>query len=135
VLRFTNVMAEQPIQEIWAYDIHPGTVPEGTFQLRYTVRSAVPDLGALGRLNTFIAGRYPLAERASVVALPTEGVRGRCGQRGGSHTGRRHRHRHRKGWGHAAHRPCPDPVELGRCAAGRPLARAWNYGWENSRWP
>jgi hypothetical protein len=48
VLRFTNVMAEQPIQEIWAYDIHPGTVPEGTFQLRYTVRSAAsPDLGAL----------------------------------------------------------------------------------------
>lgn len=135
VLRFTNVMAEQPIQEIWAYDIHPGTVPDGTFQLRYTVRSAAsPDLGALDTLNTFIAGRYPLAERATVVALPTDGVRAAVGA--GSAAGATRGEGTGTGTEKAgAMLPIVHvliPSNFGDAPPGRPLARAWNYGWENS---
>ncbi|MBB3357959.1 LamG-like jellyroll fold domain-containing protein [Novosphingobium sp. BK486] len=129
VLRFTNVMQEQPIQEIWAYDIKPGAVPDGTFQLRYTVRSqAATDLGALAPLNAFIAGRYPLAERATVVALPSEGVRAAVGA--GSAAGGPAAQREA-----GAHLPLVHvliPSNFGDAPAGRPLARAWNYGWENS---
>ncbi|MFD1958331.1 LamG-like jellyroll fold domain-containing protein [Novosphingobium panipatense] len=79
-LRFTNVMQEQPIQEIWAYGIHAGDVPRGTFQLSYTVRTDdAADLGALEALNAHIAGRYPAHERATVVALPTSGVKAAVG--------------------------------------------------------
>ncbi|MFD2783690.1 LamG-like jellyroll fold domain-containing protein [Novosphingobium pokkalii] len=129
VLRFTNVMQEQPIQEIWAYDIHPGVVPDGTFQLRYTVRSAAPtDLGALAPLNAFIAGRYPMAERATVVALPSEGVRAAVGAGSAAGSGTVVRQQ-------GAHLPLVHvliPSNFGDAPAGRPLARAWNYGWENS---
>ncbi|NMN05293.1 hypothetical protein FHT17_002487 [Novosphingobium sp. SG916] len=130
VLRFTNVMQEQPIQEIWAYDMHAGPVPAGTFQLRYTVRSAAPtDLGALAGLNAFIAGRYPAAERATVVALPTDGVRAAvgAGSAAGSDTAVRDEGAARLPLVHVL-----IPSNFGDAPAGRPLARAWNYGWENS---
>ena len=79
-LSFTNVMQEQPIQEIWAYDIGAGTVPAGSFQLDYTIRSdEAPTLAALTPLNAFIAGRYPVAERSTVVAMPTSGVKAAVG--------------------------------------------------------
>jgi hypothetical protein len=84
------------------------------------------DLGALAPLNAFIAGRYPLAERA-VVALPSEGVRAAVGAGSAAGSGTVVRQA-----GATCPGACPDPVELWRCAAGRPLARAWNYGWENS---
>jgi len=127
-LRFTNVMQEQPIQEIWAYDMHPGQVPEGTFQLSYTVNAATaPDLGALAALNAHIAGRYPANERTTVVALPSAGVRVAAGA--GSAAGS----------GSAARDGAALPIvhvlipsNFGDAPAGRPLARAWNYGWENS---
>ncbi|MEE4452150.1 LamG-like jellyroll fold domain-containing protein [Novosphingobium resinovorum] len=127
-LRFTNVMQEQPIQEIWAYDIHAGDVPRGTFQLSYTVRAdAAPDLGALERLNALIAGRYPADERATVVALPTSGVKAAvgAGSAGTSASGAQRR---------AGDLPLVHvliPSNFGDAPAGRPLARAWNYGWEN----
>jgi hypothetical protein len=127
VLRFTNVMQEQPIQEIWAYDMHPGEVPAGTFQLSYTVNAkAASDLGALDRLNRFIAGRYPAHERATVVALPTSGVKAAVGAGSAGASG-------------TAARSADDlplvhvliPSNFGDAPADRPLARAWNYGWEN----
>lgn len=126
-LRFANVMQEQPIQEIWAYDIHPGEVPKGTFQLSYTVRAdAASDLGALERLNAHIAGRYPVSERATVVALPTSGVKAAVGAGSAGASG-------------TARRSVDDlplvhvliPSNFGDAPADRPLARAWNYGWEN----
>ncbi|HUD28217.1 MAG TPA: LamG-like jellyroll fold domain-containing protein [Novosphingobium sp.] len=127
-LRFTNVMQEQPIQEIWAYDVHAGQVPQGTFQLSYTVRAdAASDLGALERLNTHIAGRYPANERSTVVALPTSGVKAAVGAGNAGASGS------------TAQRSGADlplvhvliPSNFGDAPAGRPLARAWNYGWEN----
>ncbi|EJL22046.1 hypothetical protein PMI02_04832 [Novosphingobium sp. AP12] len=126
-LRFTNVMQEQPIQEIWAYDIHAGEVPKGTFQLSYTVRAdAASDLGALERLNAHIAGRYPANERSTVVALPTSGVKAAvgAGSAGASGTARRS----------GEDLPLVHvliPSNFGDAPSDRPLARAWNYGWEN----
>ena len=71
VLTFTNVAQETPIQEIAAYDLGAGAEPKGTTKLSYTIRAGVaPDSPDLDRLNAFIAGRYPPAERATVVALP-----------------------------------------------------------------
>jgi len=49
-LRFTNIAQETPIQEIWAYDVAPGTEPAGTFKLSYTVRA---DAAFTGRRNEF----------------------------------------------------------------------------------
>ncbi|MFS0848901.1 LamG-like jellyroll fold domain-containing protein [Novosphingobium panipatense] len=126
-LRFTNVMQEQPIQEIWAYGIHAGDVPRGTFQLSYTVRTdAAADLGALEALNAHIAGRYPAHERATVVALPTSGVKAAVGA--GSAAG--------SGTAQPSAGALPIvhvliPSNFGDAPADRPLARAWNYGWEN----
>ncbi|KQM20416.1 hypothetical protein ASE49_16875 [Novosphingobium sp. Leaf2] len=127
-LRFTNVMQEQPIQEIWAYDIHPGAVPKGTFQLSYTVNSATaPNLGALASLNAHIAGRYPASERSTVVALPSAGVRAAVGAGSAAEAGSAQRD--------GAAMPIVHvliPSNFGDAPPGRPLARAWNYGWENS---
>ncbi|WP_241527363.1 LamG domain-containing protein, partial [Sphingomonas turrisvirgatae] len=75
-LSFTNVMQEQPIQEIWAYDVGAGSEPAGSFKLDYTIRaSAAPNLTALDSLNAFIAGRHAPNERATVLAMPTSGVK------------------------------------------------------------
>jgi hypothetical protein len=122
------MMQEQPIQEIWAYDIHPGEAPKGTFQLSYTVRAdASPDLGALKGLNTYIAGRFPPRERATVVAMPTSGVKAAVGAGSADAAG--------------AVRRRGDELPLvhililsnfGDALPDRPLARAWNYGWENA---
>src|SRR3546814_747979 len=70
-LHFTNEQQEEPIQEIWAYDVAPGAVPNDNFSLDYRVQAgASPDFAALADLNAYIAGRYPVGERATVVALP-----------------------------------------------------------------
>ncbi|WP_206239893.1 LamG-like jellyroll fold domain-containing protein [Novosphingobium terrae] len=126
-LRFTNVMQEQPIQEIWAYNIHPGEVPKGTFQLSYTVRAdAASDLGALTALNAHIAGRYPANERATVVALPTSGVKAAVGAGAAGASGKARRNADDLPLVHVL-----IPSNFGDAPADRPLARAWNYGWEN----
>ncbi|WP_243652424.1 LamG-like jellyroll fold domain-containing protein [Novosphingobium sp. PhB165] len=126
-LRFTNVMQEQPIQEIWAYDIHAGEVPKGTFQLSYTVHAdAASDLGALEQLNAHIAGRYPANERSTVVALPTGGVKAAVGAGSAGASGMARRSGDDLPLVHVL-----IPSNFGDAPAGRPLARAWNYGWEN----
>jgi hypothetical protein len=126
-LRFTNVMQEQPIQEIWAYNIQPGEVPKGTFQLSYTVRAdAASDLGALTSLNAHIAGRYPANERATVVALPTSGVKAAVGAGAAGASGKARRNADDLPLVHVL-----IPSNFGDAPADRPLARAWNYGWEN----
>ncbi|TCP33730.1 LamG-like jellyroll fold domain-containing protein [Sphingomonas sp. BK235] len=127
VLHFTNAMPEQPIQEIWAYDVGAGTVPAGSLTLDYTVRAAVaPTLAALAPLNAFIAGRYAPEERATVVAMPTAGVRAAVGAGAA-------------GGGGAAVRPAGlaplvhvlIPASLGDADPDRPVARAFDYGWQN----
>ncbi|WP_443750984.1 LamG-like jellyroll fold domain-containing protein [Asticcacaulis solisilvae] len=117
VLRFNNIAQETPIQEISAYDIHPGAVPAGTVTQVYTVRAnAAADSPDLTDLNAFIAGRYTPDARQTVVALPDA----------------------------APSRPKPKdtgaklplvhvliPYEYGASPANLMLYRSWGYGWEN----
>jgi len=117
-LRFTNIEQETPIQEIWAYDVGPGEVPEGSVSLRYTVRSDIaPDYDNLAALRQFIAGRHPADERDTVIALPAKApARKREPATGG------------------AHRPLVHvlvPSTLGQPPSDQPLMRSWAYGWEN----
>ncbi|OYY76400.1 MAG: hypothetical protein B7Y43_15270 [Sphingomonas sp. 28-62-20] len=125
-LSFVNTAQEQPIQEIWAYDVHPGVEPEGSFKLSFTVDAAASTkVAALDRLNAFIAGRYAPDERATVVALPTSGIRAAVGA--GANTG---------GKAEARTKGLPlvhilIPASLGDAYADRPIARAFDYGWQN----
>jgi len=121
VLSFTNTAQETPIQELWAYNVTAGQEPKDAFKMTYTVRSDVAaDYLNLTDLNTYIAGRHPAGERATVVALP-EGAPSRK-------------------------RPTDDlaakglpivhvliPSGFGDAPANLPLARNWAYGWENAR--
>jgi len=121
VLTFANVAQETPIQEIWAYNVSAGSEPKDAFKMSYTVRADVaPDYLNLSDLNTYIAGRHPAGERATVVAIP-EGAPNRP-------------------------RPASDlaqsglpivhvliPSGFGDAPAAKPLARNWAYGWENAR--
>lgn len=128
-LRFTNVMQEQPIQEIWAYDVGTGKEPEGAFKLNYTVDAKVSaDLAALAPLNKFIRGRYPADERNTVLALPPGASSAAAGAGSAASTGAA---AHVEGAMPIVHVLIPSG--FGDAFAGRALARAWNYGWENSR--
>lgn len=127
-LRFTNTMQEQPIQEIWAYDVTEGKEPKGTYKLSYTVdANAAADLAALGPLNAYIAGRYPADERATVVALPGGAGHAAPGAGNAAATGAAVRGEHEAPIVHVL-----IPSNFGAADPGKPLARAWNYGWENS---
>jgi hypothetical protein len=126
-LSFTNVMQEQPIQEIWAYDIGPGTEPAGSFTLSYVVNAATAtDLAALADLNSYIAGRFAPDERSTVVAMPASGLKAAVGAGTG-------------GTGAAAVRRADSapivhvliPSSFGDALPDRPLARAFDYGWQN----
>ncbi|WP_353204869.1 LamG-like jellyroll fold domain-containing protein, partial [Sphingomonas sp.] len=125
-LSFVNTMQEQPIQEIWAYDVHPGVEPEGSFKLSFTIdASASAKVAALDSLNRFIAGRYAPEERATVVAFPASGVRAAVGA--GANTG---------GKAEARAKGLPIvhiliPASLGDAYPDKPLARAFDYGWQN----
>jgi hypothetical protein len=117
VVTFTNIAQETPIQEIEAFDIGAGAEPAGTTKLTYTVKANVaPDSPDLDELNAFIAGRFPPAERATVVAVPD-----------GAQT------RSRK----ADDQPRLPivhiliPYELGAAPPAIPLARSFGYGWQN----
>lgn len=126
-LHFTNDMQEQPIQELWAYDVAPGVEPAGTFKLDYTIRSAMrPDLAALAPLNAFIAGRYPPEERATVVAMPTSGVKAATGAGAAGGAGKAER---AAGLDPIVH--ILIPATLGDAAPDGPVARAFDYGWQN----
>ncbi len=127
-LRFTNAMQEQPIQEIWAYDVAEGKEPKGSYKLSYTVDSgAAADLAALEPLNRYIAGRYPADERATVVALPASAGHAAPGAANAAATNAAVRAAHNAPIVHVL-----IPSNFGAADPGKPLARAWNYGWENS---
>ena len=119
VLRFSNVEQETPIQEIWAYGVSEGAEPDGTVKQAYVIDSqALPDYTNLDTLRRYIEGRYPAAERSTVMALP-------------------------KGAG-SRRRPAdslptqPKPIVhvlipsgVGDAPANQPLIRSWAYSWEN----
>ncbi|HWA62557.1 MAG TPA: LamG domain-containing protein, partial [Caulobacteraceae bacterium] len=117
VLTFTNAVQETPIQEIAAFDLGPGQEPAGTTKLSYTVRvGAAPDYPDLDALNGFIRGRFPPAERATVVALP-DGAPSRP-----------------RAPGAEPRLPIVHiliPYEFGASPPAEPLYRSWGYGWEN----
>ena len=126
-LRFSNSIQETPIQEIWAYNIHPGTEPIGTFKLSYKVKaSAAPDFPCLKELIDYVNGRYPPEERATVVALPTSV---KIAPASGSATDSSEAKR--------ADNMAPlvhilIPSSFDDALPARPLSRAWNYGWQNA---
>jgi hypothetical protein len=126
-LSFVNTMQEQPIQELWAYDVHPGAEPAGTFKLSYTVdATASTKLASLASLESFIAGRYAPDERSMVVALPSSGIKAAVGAAAA-------------GAGTPAQARAPGlpivhiliPASLGDAYPDKPLARAFDYGWQN----
>ncbi|MES2044494.1 MAG: LamG-like jellyroll fold domain-containing protein [Pseudomonadota bacterium] len=126
-LSFVNTMQEQPIQEIWAYDVGAGAEPTGTFKLSYTVdANASIDIASLGALTRFIAGRYAPDERSTVVAMPSSGVKAAvgAGAAGGSGTVVR-----AKGGQPIVH--ILIPASFGDAEPDKPLARAFDYGWQN----
>ncbi len=128
-LRFVNRMQEQPIQEVWAYDVGAGKEPEGSFKLSYTIDAKVSaDLATLDGLNRFIAGRYPADERNTVLALPPGAGSAAAGAGSAAATGAA---AHAEGAMPIVHVLIPSG--FGDAYPGRPLARAWNYGWENVR--
>lgn len=117
VLRFNNIAQETPIQEIAAYDIHPGVVPKGTVTQTYTIRAnAAADSPDLDELNAFIKGRYTPDSQTTVVALPDAAPsRPRAAETGPK-------------------LPLVHiliPYEYGASPAALQLYRAWGYGWEN----
>ncbi|MDE1916019.1 MAG: LamG domain-containing protein [Sphingomonadales bacterium] len=127
VLSFTNIMQEQPIQEIWAYDVTQAPEPNGSFKLDYVIDAKTsPDMAPLSALNSFIAGRYPLDERTTVVAMPSSGVKAAVGAGAAG-----------AGGGNAVIAGAAPivhvliPSSFGEAKADQPLARAWDYGWQN----
>ncbi|GAA0679675.1 hypothetical protein FHT00_003188 [Sphingomonas insulae] len=127
VLSFTNVMQEQPIQELWAYDVGTAPEPAGSFKLSYTVDAAAsPRMAILDDLNAYIAGRYPADERATVLAMPSSGMKVAVGAGAA-------------GAGDGATRRAPGkpivhvliPASFGDAYPDKPLARAWDFGWQN----
>jgi hypothetical protein len=86
-VRFTNVAQEWPIEEFGAYYVHPGAEPDGIAKLSYTISSRSQlDNPSIQSLRAFIAGRYPVDERATMVASPGGGGGPRGG--GGGRVGR-----------------------------------------------
>jgi hypothetical protein len=71
-IRFTNVEQEQPIGELSAYYVHPGTEPTGVATLRYRLTSKVTpnDNPSTEPLVNFIEGRFPADERMTMMAMP-----------------------------------------------------------------
>lgn len=127
VLSFTNTMQEQPIQELWAYDIGVGAEPTGSFKLSYTIDAAAsPNLAALAPLNAYIAGRFAPDERSTVVAMPSTGLKAAVGAGTGGASGAPVR---RKDAAPIVH--ILIPASFGDALPDRPLARAFDYGWQN----
>ncbi|NIJ70252.1 LamG domain-containing protein [Xanthomonas sp. 60] len=119
VLRFSNVQQETPIQEIWAYHVEAGQEPEGSVKQTYFIDSAaLPDYTNLADLRRYIEGRYPDAERSTVMALPKG-----AGSR-----------RRRADTLPAQPRPIVHvlvPSGVGDAPADQPLIRSWAHSWEN----
>lgn len=126
-LSFVNTMQEQPIQEIWAYDVGAGKEPKGSFKLSYTIdSSAAPQMAALDTLNAFIAGRYAPDERSTVLAMPSSGVKAAVGAGAAGASGSIMRPKGQMPIVHVL-----IPASFGDAYADKPIARAWDYGWQN----
>ena len=70
-VRFTNAAQWWPISEFGAYYVHPGAEPKGIETLSYTITSkGALDNPSLAELESYIHGRYPADERATLVAMP-----------------------------------------------------------------
>ena len=124
---FINVMQEQPIQEIWGYDVSPGMVPTGSFSLDYVVDAGLaPKLAALDPLNAFIAGRYAPDERTTVLATPRSGIKAAVGAGAAGATGPVVRPKGAQPIVHIL-----IPASYGDAYPDQPIARAWDYGWQN----
>ncbi|MET0310087.1 MAG: LamG-like jellyroll fold domain-containing protein [Sphingomonas sp.] len=127
-LRFTNQVQETPIQEVWAYDMGKGVEPAGSFKLSYRVQaSATPSLANLDGLVKFIDGRYPAEERSIAVAMPAAG--GHAPPGATSAASQAASGTVRAGDAPIVHILIPSGFDDPQ--PDRPLARAWNYGWEN----
>jgi len=127
-LRFANMAQETPIQDVWAYDVIPGIEPEGTFKLSYTVHAdAAPARPQLADLVRFIDGRYPPEERTTVMAIPSSGGKAAAGAGDATSTRKRAEQDHAAPIVHIL-----IPSGFGDALPAEPLARAWNYGWENA---
>ena len=73
-IRFENVEQEEPIGELSAYYVAPGTEPQGIARLAYTLTaSAAAHNSTLEPITKFIAGRYTADERSMMVAV-TDGA-------------------------------------------------------------
>ncbi|HEX7851524.1 MAG TPA: LamG-like jellyroll fold domain-containing protein [Sphingomonas sp.] len=127
VLSFVNSMQEQPIQELWAYDIGAGREPEGSFKLSYMIDASVaPKMPVLDPLNAFIAGRYAPDERSTVLAMPVSGVKAAVGAGAAGASGTVDR-----ASGDAPIVHVLIPASFGDAYPDKPIARAWDYGWQN----
>jgi len=119
VLHFRNTAQETPIQEIWAYQVSDAAEPEGTVKQRYLIDSqALPDYTNIAALREYIDGRYPVAERSTVMALPKgAGSRKRTADT-------------------LPAQPLPIvhvliPSGVSDAPAAQPLIRSWAHSWEN----
>ena len=119
VLHFRNTAQETPIQEIWAYQVSDAAEPEGTVKQRYLIDSqALPDYTNIAALRDYIDGRYPAAERSTVMALPKgAGSRKRTADT-------------------LPAQPLPIvhvliPSGVSDAPAAQPLIRSWAHSWEN----
>ncbi len=126
-LHFTNAAQEQPIQELWAYDVSAAPEPAGRFKLGFRIdASAAPEFPALSDLNAFIAGRYPPAKRATVIARPASAGQAAVGAGDPTSVGKASRAANLAPVVHVL-----IPSSFAESPPGRPLARAYNFGWEN----
>lgn len=119
VLRFSNEEQETPIQEIWAYHVDQGAEPDGIVKQTYIIDSgALPDYTNLATLRDYIDGRFPAAERSTVMALP----KGAGSRRRSADTLP------------SAPRPIVHvliPSGVGDAPPDQPLIRSWAHSWEN----
>jgi len=76
-IRFTNIEQETPIGELSSYYVHPGGAPAGVAHLSYRLTTEEPSQNpSLRKLISFIDGRYPDGQRATMVAMPSDGLNG-----------------------------------------------------------
>lgn len=118
-LHFRNTEQETPIQEIWGYHVSDAAEPAGSVKQRYLIDSSVlPDYTNITSLRAYIDGRYPQAERSTVMALP----KGAGARKRDADT--------------LPAEPLPIvhvliPSGVGDAPAAQPLIRSWAYSWEN----
>jgi hypothetical protein len=68
-IRFENVEQEEPIGELSAYNVTSGTEPQGSARLNYILNARTGSRStSLDPLTEFIAGRYTIDERATIIA-------------------------------------------------------------------